>query len=170
MFGSYFPHEHLIREISSPLFEVGQSYVAISDDRKTLAPLRGNAGAVLGLGIYVFGNPEKVTSFIDWAKTSLSHEKPDTAVTTAIEEDEESDFLDVSNQVLELNGITTAAASLPTRPRLLHMRGSLALDVNRLVHIRARFPGQIVQLLTIEEQADSIFRSSESQTVTELHG
>ncbi len=60
---------------------------------------------------------------------------------------------DISQKVADLTGLKTAVASLPTKPRQLELRGSLALDVNRLVHIHARFPGQIVHLEMIEEPA-----------------
>jgi cobalt-zinc-cadmium efflux system membrane fusion protein len=59
--------------------------------------------------------------------------------------------VEVKPHVAELTGLTTAEVSLPTRPRVLQLRGSLALDVNRLVHVHARFPGQIVHLETVEE-------------------
>jgi len=59
--------------------------------------------------------------------------------------------IDLSQRVVELNGIKTAVASGPTKPRTLQLPGQLALDVNRLVHIHARFPGQIVQLAMVEE-------------------
>ncbi|HEV7226685.1 MAG TPA: efflux RND transporter periplasmic adaptor subunit [Pirellulales bacterium] len=60
-------------------------------------------------------------------------------------------YLDVLPEVVELNGIRTVAAKLPTRPRELNVSGQLSLDPNRLVHVHARFPGQVVELATIEE-------------------
>jgi len=63
----------------------------------------------------------------------------------------ESTTVEVSQKIADLTGLKTAVASLPTKPRQLELRGSLALDVNRLVHIHARFPGQIVHLEMIEE-------------------
>jgi cobalt-zinc-cadmium efflux system membrane fusion protein len=59
--------------------------------------------------------------------------------------------VDVPKRVAELTGLKTAVVSKPTHPRVLQLRGSLALDVNRLVHVHARFPGQIVHLEMIEE-------------------
>ncbi|HEY2253009.1 MAG TPA: efflux RND transporter periplasmic adaptor subunit [Planctomycetaceae bacterium] len=59
--------------------------------------------------------------------------------------------VDVPQKVADMTGLKTAVASLPTKPRELELRGSLALDVNRLVHVHARFPGQIVHLEMIEE-------------------
>ena len=57
---------------------------------------------------------------------------------------------EIPARVAELTGLKTAVVSLPTKPRVLQLRGSLALDVNRLVHVHARFPGQIVNLEMIE--------------------
>ena len=59
--------------------------------------------------------------------------------------------VDISQRVADLTGLKTAVASQPTHPRILQLRGSLALDVNRLVHVHARFPGQIVHLEMIDE-------------------
>lgn len=60
-------------------------------------------------------------------------------------------YIDVLPEVVRLSGIRTAKASLPTRPRELKVSGQLSLDPNRLVHVHARFPGQIAELATIEE-------------------
>ncbi len=71
--------------------------------------------------------------------------------------------LELSARVVELSGLKTAVASAPTQRRVLQMRGSLALDVNRLVHIHARFPGQMVKLATFEEK---VIDSPTAPTVT----
>jgi cobalt-zinc-cadmium efflux system membrane fusion protein len=59
--------------------------------------------------------------------------------------------VEISQRVADLTGLKTAVVSKPTHPQVLQLRGSLALDVNRLVHVHARFPGQIVHLEMIEE-------------------
>jgi len=61
--------------------------------------------------------------------------------------------IEVPPRVATLTGLTTAVVKKPTRPRVLQLRGSLALDVNRLVHVHARFPGQIVHLESVEVAA-----------------
>ncbi len=61
--------------------------------------------------------------------------------------------LELPSQVVELTGLKTAIAGRPTRMRALQLRGSLALDVNRLVHVHARFPGQIIHLESVMEEA-----------------
>jgi cobalt-zinc-cadmium efflux system membrane fusion protein len=60
-------------------------------------------------------------------------------------------YLDLPVKMIEINGIKTAEATLPTRSRTLILRGSLALDPSRLVHVHSRFGGQIVELATREE-------------------
>ena len=62
--------------------------------------------------------------------------------------------LELTARVVKLTGLKTAVASKPTKPRALELRGSLALDVNRLVHVHARFPGQIIHLEAVEEDPD----------------
>ena len=63
--------------------------------------------------------------------------------------------LELSDRVIHLNNIKIAVASIPSQPRKLSMRGNLALDVNRLVHVHSRFPGQIVQLARIEDRDEN---------------
>lgn len=60
-------------------------------------------------------------------------------------------FIDVLPEVVELTGIRTAPATAPARLRELNVSGELGIDPNRLVHVHARFPGQIVELATVEE-------------------
>jgi len=43
---------------------------------------------------------------------------------------------------------------------VLELRGSLALDVNRLVHVHARFPGQIIHLATVDDPAEGASRAA----------
>jgi membrane fusion protein, heavy metal efflux system len=64
---------------------------------------------------------------------------------------ERASSIEVPPVVARLTGITTAIAQRPSHPRVLQLSGSLALDVNRLVHVHARFAGQIVHLESIEE-------------------
>lgn len=61
-------------------------------------------------------------------------------------------YIDVLPEVVRLTDIRTAAARLPTRPRELKVSGQLSLDPNRLVHVHARFPGQVAELATVEEK------------------
>ncbi|HEV3003037.1 MAG TPA: hypothetical protein VGX78_01185, partial [Pirellulales bacterium] len=61
-------------------------------------------------------------------------------------------FLELPIKMIEINGIQTVEVTLPTRPRVLTLRGSLALDPSRLVHVHSRFGGQIVDLATREEE------------------
>lgn len=70
----------------------------------------------------------------------------------ARESGKERTALELSARVVELSGLKTEVARRPTRPRTLQLRGSLALDVNRLVHVHARFPGQIFRIEMVEDQ------------------
>jgi cobalt-zinc-cadmium efflux system membrane fusion protein len=63
--------------------------------------------------------------------------------------------LELSQRSVQLSGLKTETAIKPTKPRRLELRGSLALDVNRLVHVHARFPGQIIHLATVTEGPES---------------
>ncbi len=58
--------------------------------------------------------------------------------------------VELSPKTAELAKIKTAEVVVSQRPRKLELRGSLAIDPNRLVHVHARFPGQIVELATVE--------------------
>ncbi len=62
----------------------------------------------------------------------------------------EANAVELSSRTAELARIKTAEAVVSQRPRTLELRGSLAIDPNRLTHVHARFPGQIVQLATVE--------------------
>jgi len=60
-------------------------------------------------------------------------------------------YLELTPKQVKLNGLRTAAVTAPTRPRTLTLRGNLMIDPARLVHVHARFPGQIVELAMKEE-------------------
>src|SRR5664279_6062001 len=63
------------------------------------------------------------------------------------------DSIELTPRVIKMGGIETARATPPTRPRKLELRGSLAFDPNRLVNVSARFPGQIMEVATVDEPA-----------------
>jgi membrane fusion protein, heavy metal efflux system len=60
-------------------------------------------------------------------------------------------FIKLTPKQVTLNGLRTAVVTAPTRPRTLILRGNLQIDPARLVHVHARFPGQIVKLAMKEE-------------------
>ena len=64
-----------------------------------------------------------------------------------------SDSIELTPRVIKMGGIETARVTPPTRLRKLELRGSLAFDSNRLVTASARFPGQIMEVATVEEPA-----------------
>jgi len=66
-------------------------------------------------------------------------------------EDGAGGFIELTPKQVTLNGLKTAIVTKPTRPRTLILRGNLQIDPARLVHVHARFPGQIVKLAMKEE-------------------
>ncbi len=62
----------------------------------------------------------------------------------------DANVVELTPRTAELARIKTAEVVVSKRPRTLELRGSLAIDPNRLVHVHARFPGQIVQLATVD--------------------
>jgi membrane fusion protein, heavy metal efflux system len=60
------------------------------------------------------------------------------------------DSIELTPRVVKMGGIKTALVTLPTRPRMLELRGSLNFDSNRLVPVHTRFPGQIMEIGQIE--------------------
>ena len=62
-----------------------------------------------------------------------------------------SDSIVLSPRVVELGGVKTTQVTLPTRPRTLELRGSLAIDSNRLVPVHTRFPGQIMEIAKTDD-------------------
>lgn len=68
--------------------------------------------------------------------------------------------IEIPARVAELNKMAIAVAKMPTRERELVLRGSLAIDSGKLVHVHTRFPGRIVEVGTIED-ADAPSTSGE---------
>lgn len=90
-----------------------------------------------------------------WPKTRelFSHHqaKRDSDETVPVSQTHVSPYLKVLPKVVELNGIRTAKVTKPSRPRKLELRGQLNWDLDSLVHIHARFPGQIIELAQVPE-------------------
>lgn len=131
--------------------------MSISQASSVRRPLLAGIVSVLvvgtGLGMFVLG-PGKVLALIFWAESKAHHPARKITPDSTNENDSPSDSLELSPRVVELNKITTATAMRPTHPRLLEMRGSLGLDVSRFIHVRARFPGQVVELSTFDEASN----------------
>jgi membrane fusion protein, heavy metal efflux system len=62
-----------------------------------------------------------------------------------------SDTVVLSPRVVELGGVKTTQVTLPTHQRKLELRGSLAIDSNRLVPVHTRFPGQIMEIAKTDD-------------------
>jgi cobalt-zinc-cadmium efflux system membrane fusion protein len=54
------------------------------------------------------------------------------------------------------DGWTEAQVAEATRSHMLHLQGSLAFDPNHLAPVRSRFPGEVVQVGTVQEPSDSL--------------
>lgn len=55
----------------------------------------------------------------------------------------------------EADGWTEAEVAETTKSRILHLFGSLGWDTNHLAQVRSRFPGEVVDIGTFEEGANS---------------
>jgi cobalt-zinc-cadmium efflux system membrane fusion protein len=60
------------------------------------------------------------------------------------------------NAPTDADGWTEAQAAGATRARTLHLQGSLAFDPNHLAPVRSRFPGEVVQIGTVQDTSDSL--------------
>lgn len=58
-------------------------------------------------------------------------------------------YITVLPKFMELGGIRTVEVRKPSHARVLELRGQLNFDPNSLVYVRARFPGQVIELATV---------------------
>jgi len=70
--------------------------------------------------------------------------------------DAEKSTIEIPRRVAELNGMAIAVAKPPTRERQLELRGELAIDVSKLVHVHALFNGRIVDIATIDGPSERL--------------
>jgi membrane fusion protein, heavy metal efflux system len=112
-------------------------------------------GWLLAVAIVVVG----YLGFGYWTKRAeLDEDSPSRSIATA-----PSTSIEVPRQVAELNHMAIATATLPTRERELLLRGELAIDFNRLVHVHALFPGRIVELANAEDSNSPSARDSKQK-------
>jgi cobalt-zinc-cadmium efflux system membrane fusion protein len=102
------------------------------------------AGIVLVGGLTAFFAWPKLKSYLP---TPSENEGQDVVV---VDPATVRPYLEVLPEVVELNGIRTAEVTLPTKPRELELRGQLNFDPDTLVHVHGRFPGQIVELGSVD--------------------
>jgi membrane fusion protein, heavy metal efflux system len=76
-----------------------------------------------------------------------------------------TDSLELSPQTVEVMHLRTVLATVPRYSRMLRLRGSLVNDPNRLVHVHARFPGQVVELATMR----GLRSQSKDSSLTSAH-
>ena len=60
-----------------------------------------------------------------------------------------ADLLDLPDNTVHATQLKTVAAKIPHFSKILNLRGTLAIDPNRLSHVHARFPGQITKMATV---------------------
>ena len=61
-----------------------------------------------------------------------------------------ADSHELTTDTIQAMNLKTSVAKIPRFSKVLHLRGSLAIDSNRLSHVHARFPGTIFELATVE--------------------
>ncbi|MES1213372.1 MAG: efflux RND transporter periplasmic adaptor subunit [Singulisphaera sp.] len=99
------------------------------------------AGAIIIVGWLVVG---------PWMKSRSTIED---ANATANVPSSQASSIEVPSKVAALNHMAIATAQRPTRARELELRGEMAIDFNRLVHVHAIFPGRIVELALVEDSS-----------------
>src|SRR5205807_716197 len=67
--------------------------------------------------------------------------------------------LELPQDVLRSIGVETAEVASASKPRQLHLDGSIMPDLNRLSRVHARFPGEVVELGRFEEVAEGTLKT-----------
>lgn len=102
-------------------------------------------GVVVAGGVGIFFAWPKIKPY--WAARQQVHEE----AVVVVDQQAATPYLELMPKVIELNGIRAAKVKRPSRPRKLELRGQLNFDPDTLAHVRARFPGQIVELGKVDE-------------------
>lgn len=92
--------------------------------------------------------------FFSWPKIKqywAAHRQAHKEEVVAVDPRTASPYLELLPKIIELNNIRTARVKRPSRPRKLELRGQLNFDPDTLAHVRARFPGQIVELGKVDD-------------------
>ena len=105
------------------------------------------AGKILLIVLIVVGAASAIYFFR--ANRITDHSKP-TANTSSNNRRAEATVLELSEETAKSMGLKTTTVTIPQFSRKLRLRGSLAIDPNRMSHVHARFPGQVVELATVK--------------------
>jgi cobalt-zinc-cadmium efflux system membrane fusion protein len=91
-------------------------------------------------------------AFLHFRRSEKGHgEKPKPIVATLVDPNRVlQEKLDLPAETIKAFRLKTSLAKTPKFSRVLHLRGSLAIDSNRLSHVHARFPGTIIELATVK--------------------
>ena len=71
--------------------------------------------------------------------------------------------IEVPRHVAELNHMAIAVAERPTQERQLVLRGQLAIDPAKMIHVHAHFPGTIVEIASVEDPAEPPISKSQGR-------
>jgi cobalt-zinc-cadmium efflux system membrane fusion protein len=131
-------------------------------ERRVQNRLRRLGGAMIAIALVVGMG----WAFLEYRRSGRRDDEQPVPITKIATDHsrKEPEFLELSQSMVQAMRLTTAVAAVPRFSKVLHLRGSLAIDPNRLSHVHARFPGQIVELATIKgfqsQQSDQSLRSA----------
>src|SRR5216684_3202650 len=74
---------------------------------------------------------------------------------------DKQNILELSQDVAKFIGVQTAEVRQATDPRKLKLEGSLALNPDLLAHIRARFPGEVVELSKAKVFSETTWKTAD---------
>src|SRR5207237_1587112 len=74
---------------------------------------------------------------------------------------DKQNILELPQEVAKFIGVQTTQVLPATEPRKLKLEGSLALNPDLLSHVRARFPGEVVELSKIKVTSETTGRTTE---------
>ena len=91
-------------------------------------------------------------AFLHFRRIGKGHVEKAVPVTSKVVQRDRAipEMNDLPAETINAMQLKTAVARAPRFSKVLHLRGSLAIDSNRLSHVHARFPGTIIELATIK--------------------
>jgi cobalt-zinc-cadmium efflux system membrane fusion protein len=84
-----------------------------------------------------------------WGKSKKETSVPDAEPSASLVPGQPDSLL-IPHEVIKKLGLTTAPAQAATRPRVLELSGTLALDTDELSTIHSPFPGEIVEIADVQ--------------------
>lgn len=104
-------------------------------------------GGIVAVAVVIGG----IWAFIHFRRPGPRPDEISSPITKKPQGDQRSEpeFLELPADTVQIMRLKTTSAVVPRFSKVLHLRGSLAIDSNRLSHVHARFPGQIVELASV---------------------